>query len=86
MSNAVDILVCDGPHAGRRYCQSRPVPVAMILEDEDGDDWTYYTWAYENRYWIAVVDINDLSAVAAMIAAHNWQPSWDLLRALGEHP
>lgn len=85
MSNAVDILVCDGALAGLKLCQPRPVPGTITLQTTGGE-LAYSTVAYNDRYWVAVVDADDLSAVPGMIASNNWQPSWDLLRAQGEHP
>jgi hypothetical protein len=83
MSNAVDILVVNGPDAGAIVCQERPVPATIPV-----DTLMYATVAYDNRYWVAVVDAeaDNEAAIEAAIAATGWQPSWDLLRALGEHP
>lgn len=86
MSNAVDVLVCDGPCAGLKLCVPRPVPSTLVIGDGLGNVFDYALVAYENRYWVAVVNRVTLTAVAAAIAAANWQPSWDLLRVAGEHP
>lgn len=73
MTNAVDILLVDGPHNGVIVCQPKPVPAVLTHE---GSDYTTDTYegihvAYHDPENI-VADIDDL------IEASSLTTSWDL--------
>lgn len=73
MSNAVDILLVDGPHSGVVLCQPKPVPETITHAGA-----TYTTDTYEQIH-IAVYDPENIVAdIDELIEASGLTPSWDL--------
>jgi hypothetical protein len=73
MSNAVDILLVDGPHNGVVVCQPKPVPATITHEGS-----TYTTDTYE-RVHVAYHDPEDIVAdIDELIEARKLVASWDL--------
>lgn len=73
MSNAVDILLVDGPHNGVVLCQPRPVPAVITHEGVE-----YTTDTYEQIH-VAYYDPEDIIAdIDTLIEERSLTPSWDL--------
>lgn len=73
MSNAVDILLIDGPHSGVVLCQPKPVPATITHQGAT------YTTDTHNQVHVAFHDPDEIIAdVDEMIAASGLTASWDL--------
>jgi len=73
MSNAVDLIILDGPHTGVMVCQPKPVPATITHEGEE-----YTTAIHDEQYHVAYQDEAALDDAEYWIAVHSLQPSWDL--------
>lgn len=89
MSNAVDILLIDGPLSGTMVCQPRPVPMVIyVYNNQDNESWYYETAMFQEvkgnqriPYRIAVRSAGkmpDYETVMGVIRAANFQKAWDI--------
>lgn len=77
MSNTVDVLLVDGPCAGRMM--NCPRPVATIATSGTVYNPVSYQHPVDSKfYWICVYDLEGSPDIPAAIAAANHQPAWDL--------
>lgn len=82
MSNAVDILLVDGPAFGHMVCVPRPVP-AQFTADVNGDDFMYETakFYHPTKGWVWIAHHTPdypVESVAGLIDAAHMERSWDL--------
>lgn len=73
MTNAVDMVILDGPHTGVMLCQPKPVPATITHGGAE-----YVTAIYNELFHVAYQDEAAMDDAAYWIAVHSLQPSWDL--------